>query len=84
LYASADDLALRTASSWAIDDSPRAGQGGNGQRLLSPDDTIDATGLPTNGDIIDHGYVFSVPEISADLDAVLKLDFAASDRTCIR
>jgi esterase/lipase superfamily enzyme len=85
LYASADDLALKLASSWGVNDAVRAGQGGDGVRFLKAGlDTVDATGIVSIGDVVDHGYVFSAPEVIADLDKVLNGDFSPADRKCVQ
>lgn len=85
LYASAEDLALKASSSWGVNDAERAGQGGDGVRLLIEGlHTIDATGLrASGGDVVQHGYIFTIPEVVEDLRMVLNGKFDVDDRTCL-
>lgn len=91
IYVSTNDLALKASSSELLHDTGvRAGTGGDNVRMVEPPlETVDATDveftiLSPAGDFFNHGYVFSRPEVIADLSQLLQLKYSALNRgACI-
>ena len=91
IYVSTNDLALKASSSELLHDTGvRAGTGGDNIRMVEPPvETVDATDveftiLSPSGDFFNHGYVFSRPEVIADLRQLLQLNYSATARgACI-
>lgn len=89
LYATSNDLALNIASSRSKKGTPRAGQAGKGLLLIrSHFETVDATDVEYSivdpvGDMFNHGYVFTRPEVIKDLSQIINEDLGAAIRECL-